>query len=96
MVVVSYLVHYDTLLQNVTDIITKGGSYFITNCDKSLLQNESAFLFTKCDSLITKMRQLLQNATILLQNMTIVTKCDVYYEIRQCKVSSRIILVISN
>ena len=28
---VSYLIHYDTLLQNATDIITK--------CDRSLLQN---------------------------------------------------------
>ena len=30
---------YDTLLQNATDIITKWDSYFITNCDRSLLQN---------------------------------------------------------
>ena len=29
------------------------------------------------------MRQLLQNATILLQNVIDVTKCDVYYKLRQ-------------
>ena len=30
-----------------------------------------------------KMRQLLQIATILLQNATVITKCDVYYKLRQ-------------
>ena len=38
-VAVSYLVHYDTLLQNATNIITKCDGYFIAKCDKSLLQN---------------------------------------------------------
>ena len=37
-------------------------SYFITKCDRSLLQNASSFL--------------LQNATVLLQNATVITKCD--------------------
>ena len=60
MVKVSYLIHYDTLLQNVTDIITKCGSYFITKCDTSFIQNASGFL--------------LQNATVLLQNATVITK----------------------
>ena len=46
--------------------------YFITKCDKSLLQNVSGFL--------------LQNATVLLQNATIITKCDVYYKLRQYNV----------
>ena len=32
-----------------------------------------------------KMRQLLQIATILLQNVTVITKCDVYYKLRQCR-----------
>ena len=40
-VVVSYLVHYDTLLQNATDITTKCNSYFIANCEKNLLQDAS-------------------------------------------------------
>ena len=30
-----------------------------------------------------KMRQLSQIATILLQNATVITKCDVYYKLRQ-------------
>ena len=29
------------------------------------------------------MRQLFQNAMILLQNVTVITKCDVYYKLRQ-------------
>ena len=32
----SYLVHYDTLLQNGTDFIIKCNTHFITKCDKSL------------------------------------------------------------
>ena len=59
-IMVSYSVHYDTLVQNATDIITKCESYFITKCDKSLLQNASPFL--------------LQNTT-LLQNAMFITKC---------------------
>ena len=30
-----------------------------------------------------RMQRLLQNATILLQNATVITKCDVYYKLRQ-------------
>ena len=45
MVAVSYLVHYDTLLQNVIDIITK--------CDKDLLQNLPGFLLQNA-TVITK------------------------------------------
>ena len=33
-VTVSYLILYDSLLQNATDIITKCDSYFITKCDR--------------------------------------------------------------
>ena len=50
-VTVSYLIRYDSLLKNGIDIITKCDSYFITKCDRSLLQNASGFFFiTKCDS----------------------------------------------
>ena len=49
-VTVSYLIHYDSLLQNAADIIIKCDSYFITKCNRSLLQNTSGFL--------------LQNATV--------------------------------
>ena len=59
---VSYMIHCGTLLQNAADIITKYDSYFITKCDKSLLQNASGFL--------------LQNTTVLLQNATVIKNCD--------------------
>ena len=65
------MIHYDTLLQNPTDIITKCDSYFITKYNKSLLQNASGFL--------------LHNATFLLQNEIVITKCDAYYKLRQYK-----------
>ena len=76
MVTASYLVHYDSLLQNATDIITKFDSYFITKYEKSLSKHSS----TKCYNFIAKcngyykmrrfyykMRQLLQMQR-LLQN----------------------------
>ena len=44
------LIHYDSLLQNATDIITK--------CDRSLLQNVSGFLLQNATVL-------LQNATVI-------------------------------
>ena len=67
-VTVSYLKHA-SLLQNVTNIIKKCDSYFITICDRILLQNAPGFL--------------LQNATALLQNAIGITKCDVYYKLQQ-------------
>ena len=66
-IMVSYLVYYDTLLQITTDSITKCNSYLITKFIASLLQNASSFL--------------LQNASVLLQNAIVITKCDVYYKI---------------
>ena len=71
----SYFVCYDTLLQNVTDIIRKcDDSYFITKCDKSLMQNVS-FFYYKMRQFYYKTRQLLQRKTILLQIATFITKC---------------------
>ena len=52
---VSCLVFYDTLLKNVTHVITKRDSDFLTKCNEALLQNAWGFL--------------LQNATVLLQNV---------------------------
>ena len=60
-----YLIHYDTLLQIVTDIITKCDSCFITKWDRSLLKNASGFLF--------------KTATVLLQNATVFTTCDGFF-----------------
>ena len=55
--------HYETLLQNTADIITKCDSYFITKCDRSLFQNASGFLL-QITTALHKMRQLLQIATV--------------------------------
>ena len=76
MIVVLYLIHNDTLLQNVTDIVIQCDSYFIKKCNKSLLQNASGFF--------------VQHATILLQNVTVITKSDVYYEMRRYNVQEYI------
>ena len=53
-VTVSYLIRYDSLLQNATDVITKCNS-FITKCDS----------YYKMQRFYYKMRQLLQNATFI-------------------------------
>ena len=56
------MIHYESLLENVIDIITKCSRCFITKCDRSLLQNASGFLLqnatviTKCD-VYPKLRQ---------------------------------------
>ena len=76
-VTASYLVHYNALLHNSTDIITECDRYIITLCNKSLLQIAFSFCITKCDSFVTKrgsyykmrrfyykMRRLLQNASV--------------------------------
>ena len=52
---VSYLINYDSLLQNATDIITKCENFFFTKCDRCVLQNASDVLLqnapviAKCD-----------------------------------------------
>ena len=37
-VTVSYLIRYDSLLQNATDIITKCDRFVITNCDSFIIK----------------------------------------------------------
>ena len=81
-VTVSYLICYNSLLQNATDVITKCDSYFFSKCDRSLLQNASAFYY-KMRQFYYKMRQSSQIATTSLQNATVITKCDVYYKLWQ-------------
>ena len=82
---VSYLLHYDSLLQNATDITTKRDSYFITKCNKSLLQNVSHFL--------------LQNATFSLQNLTVILNCNKfitnYNSYRKIRGSLQIVTVLA-
>ena len=74
-VTVSYMTLYGSLFQNERDVITKCDSYFITKCERSLLQIASSFL--------------LQNGTVLLENVIVITKrddfitkCDSYYKMR--------------
>ena len=62
-VTVSYLICYNSLLQNATDVITKCDSYFFSKCDRSLLQNASAFYY-KMRQFYYKMRRLLQIVTV--------------------------------
>ena len=69
------MIHYGSLLQNATDIITKCDSYIIIKCDKSLLQNASGFLLQNA-TVSYKMRQLIQIVATLLQNATFITNCD--------------------
>ena len=57
-----FYICYNSILQNATDIIPKCDSYFVTKCDRSLLQNSSSFL--------------LLNATVFLQNATVITNYD--------------------
>ena len=68
-VMVSDLIRYDSLLRNVTDVITKCDSYFITKPDRSLLQNASG--------------SLLQNPTVITKCDDFITKCDSYYKMRR-------------
>ena len=58
-VTISYLIRYESLLENATDI---------------LLQNATAILLPNATEVYCKMRQvfLLQNATALLQNATVI------------------------
>ena len=86
MVAVSYLVHYDTLLQNATQ-----------NTTTILFQNRTkcvSFFITKCDSFNTKfdsynkMRQFYYKMQQLLQNATFVTKCVSTYPIYKSETMS--------
>ena len=92
---VSYLIHYESLLQNATDAITKCDSYFITKCDRFYFYKLRQFYY-KMRQFYYKMRQLLQNAMILLQNATIITKYDIYYKLRQYKYQKVFIFSLRN
>ena len=68
-VTASYLICYDSLLQNETDIITICNSCFITKCNRSLLQNASGFLS--------------QNVTAITNCNNFIKKCNIYYNLQQ-------------
>ena len=60
-------------------------SNLFMKCDGQLLQIETAFFITKCDTVYYKLRQVLQSAMDLLQIATGITKCDDYYKLRQVR-----------
>ena len=70
MVVVSYLVQYDTYYK---DIITKYDGYFVIKCDKSSSQKRLVFYYQmrqfyyKMNRFYYKMQQLLQNVLFITQ-----------------------------
>ena len=55
----------------------------LKNAVAVLLQNGTEVHYKMRPVFYYKMRQLLQIATTLLQNATVITKCDVYYKLRQ-------------
>ena len=63
------------LFQNATAIL-------LQNVTKDYYKMRQVFYY-KIRQFYYKMRQLLQIATILLQNAIYITKCDVYYKLRQ-------------
>ena len=69
------MIHYDSLLQNATAIL-------LQNATEVYYKMRQAFYY-KMRQFYYKMRQLSQIATILLQDATVITKCDVYYKLRQ-------------
>ena len=64
------------LLQSATAIL-------LQNLNTSVYYRIRQVFYYKMRQFYYKMRQLLQIATILLQNTTVITKCDVYYKLRQ-------------
>ena len=78
-VVVSYIVHYNTLLQNATDIITKCNSFFITKCDKSLLKKYVRFFIIKFDNSLLK-----KHVRFFITKWdSFMTNCDSYYKMHR-------------
>ena len=65
---VSHLIHYDSLLQNPLEVITK--------CDRNLLQNASGFLLQNATFV-------LQNATVIANCGDCIAKCDRYYKMQR-------------
>ena len=64
------MIRYDTLLQNMTDVITKWDNCFITKCDKRLFFATNATV-------------LLHNATVITNDRNVIAKGHIYYKIRR-------------
>ena len=67
-VTVSYLIGYDSLLQNAICITTKRDCYFITNATKAYYKMPQVFL--------------LQNTTVIPNCDDSITKCESYFKMR--------------
>ena len=74
------MIHYDTLLQNATYVLQNATAALLQNATEVYYKTLQGFYY-KMRQFYDKMRQLLQ--TILLQNATVITKCDVYFKLRQ-------------
>ena len=77
MIALSYLIHYDTLFQNATDIIKKMRQPFYYKMQQKLITKWVRLFISKCDSFIIycdsyhrlhlfyyKIRRLLQNVSV--------------------------------
>ena len=73
MIAVSYLVHYDTLLQNARDVITKCDSYVIPKYIRFFITKWDSFI-SNCDS-YDKIRGFYFKMWQLLQSASFITKC---------------------
>ena len=74
-VAVSYLIHYDSLLPNATDIIT--------NVTAILLQNATEIYYKMCQIFYYKMRQFYYKMWVITNCDDFIIKCDIYYKFRQ-------------
>ena len=93
----SYLIRYDSLLQNAKDIITKRDCYFIKNAAEVYYKISQFFLTksdnfdAKCDS-YHKFRRFYCKMRHLLQNAAFITNCDSTYDILNRSFSWRYII----
>ena len=71
----SYLIHYDSLLQNATAIL-------LQNVTEVYYKMRQIFYY-KMRQLYYKMQQLLQVVITLLQHATVITKCEFFHKLRQ-------------
>ena len=75
-------------LQNLTDIITKCNSYFITKCVRCFIKKYDSFI-TKCDSYY-KISQFYYKMWQLLQNATFIANCvgTLFLKLSQCSLKN--------
>ena len=74
-VAVSCLVHYDKLLLNATNIITKCDSHNITKCDRSY--------YKMCQVFYYKIRKFYYKLRVITKCDSFITKCNRYYKMHR-------------